>query len=206
MVSFELQHINSVTRWWYQFLLDISKIKLGENTDIPMGLSMLIMLLLGGIVFVILRAMYGHYDIDCYPLLEFLLIVIGSIAIIICASVVTSLMDPPMVYETEIATVNKQYNNILKTEGMNKVKVHQGTLELVFNTGDKVKIADLSNSTGNKLVIKPVNTIGDAYVKTLSQLKKHKDLYNLEIYVTPMETIAKWQNTKGNQKLIVKSE
>lgn len=206
MVSFELQHINSVTRWWYQFLLDISKIKLGENTNIPMGLGMLIMLLLGGTVFVILRAMYKHYDIDCYPLLEFLLIVIGAIAIFMCATVVTGLMDPAMVYETEIKSVNMQYNNILKTEGMNKVKVHQDSLELVFNTGNKVKIADLHDSTGSKLVIKPTNAIGDAYVKTLSQLKKHKDLYNLEVYVTPMETIAKWQTTKGNQKLIVKSE
>lgn len=206
MVSFELQHINSVTRWWYQFLLDISKIKLGENTNISMGLGMLIMLLLGGIVFVILRTIYKHYDIDYYPLLEFLLIVIGSAAIFMCASVVTGLTDPAMAYETEIATVNKQYNNILKTEGMNKVKVYQGTLELVFNTGSKVKIADLHDSTGNKLVIKPVNAIGDAYVKTLSQLKKHKDLYNLEVYVTPVATIAKWQTTKGNQKLIVKSE
>lgn len=56
------------------------------------------------------------------------------------------------------------------------------------------------------LAMKPENAIGDAYVKTLSKLKKHKDLYNLEVYVTPMETIAKWQTTKGNQKLIVKSE
>lgn len=206
MVSFELQHINLVTNWWYQFLLDISKFKLFDDTNMPMILGILIMLLIGGTVFLIMRTIYEHYDIDCYPLLDLLFTVIGLIAVFMCAPVITDFMNPMSVYETEITTVNKQYNNILKTEGMNKVKVHQGILELVFNTGNKVKIADLHNSTGNKLVIKPTNAIGNAYVKTLSKLKKHKDLYNLEVYVIPMETIAKWQTTKGNQKLIVKSE
>lgn len=206
MVSFELQNINSVTNWWYQFLLDISKFKLFNDYNMPMILGILIMLLIGGTVFLIMRTIYEHYDIDCYPLLDLLFTMIGVLAVLMCAPVITDFMNPMGVYETEIKTVNKQYSNILKTEGSNKVKVHQDSLELGFNTGDKVKIADLSNSTGNKLVIRPVNTIGDAYTKILSKLKKRKDLYNLEVYVTPMETIAKWQNTKGNQKLVVKSE
>lgn len=206
MVSFELQNINSVTNWWYQFLLDISKFKLFNDYNMPMILGILIMLLIGGTVFLIMRTIYEHYDIDCYPLLDLLFTMIGVLAVLMCAPVITDFMNPMGVYETEIKTVNKQYSNILKTEGSNKVKVHQDSLELEFNTGDKVKIADLSNSTGNKLVIRPVNTIGDAYTKILSKLKKRKDLYNLEVYVTPMETIAKWQNTKGNQKLVVKSE
>ena len=196
MVSFELQNINSVTNWWYQFLLDINKFKLFNDYD----------MLMIGTVFLIMRTIYEHYDIDCYPLLDLLFTMIGVLAVLMCAPVITDFMNPMGVYETEIKTVNKQYSNILKTEGSNKVKVHQDSLELEFNTGDKVKIADLSNSTGNKLVIRPVNTIGDAYTKILSKLKKRKDLYNLEVYVTPMETIAKWQNTKGNQKLVVKSE
>lgn len=206
MVSFELQNINSVAKWWYQVLLDISKFKAFGDINTPIILGILIMILLGGAVFLIVRTIYEHYDIDCYPLLDFLFTVSGLIAVLICALVVTGFMNPMGVYETEIETVNKQYNDILKTEGSNKVKVHQDSLELEFNTGDKVKIVDLSHSTGNKLVIRPVNAIGNAYVKTLSKLKKHKDLYNLEVYVTPIETIAKWQTTKGNQKLIVKSE
>ena len=206
MVNFELQNINSVTNWWYQFLLNISKFKLFEDYNASMILGILIMLLIGGAVFLIVRTIYEHYDIDCYPLLDFLFTVIGLIVVFMCAPVITGFMNPMGVYETEIETVNKQYNDILKTEGSNKVKVYQDGLELECNTGDKVKIADLSNSTGNKLVIRPVNAIGNAYVKTLSKLKKHKDLYDLEVYVTPIETIAKWQTTKGNQKLIVKSE
>ena len=206
MVSFELQNINSVAKWWYQVLLDISKFKAFGDINAPIILGIFIMLLLGGAAFLIMRELYAHYDIDCYPLLDFLFTVSGLIAVLICTPVVTGFMNPMGVYETEIEIVNRQYNNVLKTEGTNKVKVHQDSLDLVLNTGDKVKIADLSKSVGNKLVIKSTNTIGKAYVKTLSKLKKHKDLYNLEVYVTPIETIAKWQTTKGNQKLIVKSE
>lgn len=206
MVSFELQNINSVTNWWYQFLLDISKFKLFSDYNMPIILGILIMLLIGRTVFLIMRTIYEHYDIDCYPLLDLLFTMIGVLVGLMCAPVITNFMNPMGVYETEIKAVNKQYNNILKTQGSNKVKVHQDSLELEFNTGDKVKITDLSNSTGNKLVIRPVNAIGNAYVKTLSKLKKQKDLYNLEVYVTPIETLAKWQNTKGNQKLVVKSE
>lgn len=206
MVSFELQNINSVTNWWYQFLLDISKFKLFSDYNMPMILGILIMLLIGGTMFLIMRTIYEHYDIDCYPLLDLLFTMIGVLVVLMCAPVITDFMNPMGVYEIEIKAVNKQYSNILKTQGSNKVKVHQDSLELEFNTGDKVKIADLSNSAGNKLVIRPVNASGNAYVKTLSKLKKQKDLYNLEVYVTPIETIAKWQNTKGNQKLVVESE
>lgn len=206
MVSFELQNINSVTNWWYQFLLDISKFKLFSDYNMPMILGILIMLLIGGTMFLIMRTIYEHYDIDCYSLLDLLFTMIGVLVVLMCAPVITDFMNPMGVYEIEIKAVNKQYSNILKTQGSNKVKVHQDSLELEFNTGDKVKIADLSNSAGNKLVIRSVNASGNAYVKTLSKLKKQKDLYNLEVYVTPIETIAKWQNTKGNQKLVVKSE
>ena len=67
MVNFELQNINSVTNWWYQFLLNISKCKLFEDYNAPMILGILIMLLIGGAVFLIVRTIYEHYDIDCYP-------------------------------------------------------------------------------------------------------------------------------------------
>lgn len=99
MVSFELQYINLVTNWWYQFLLDISKFKLFDDTNMPMILGILIMLLIGGTVFLIMRTTYEHYDIDCYPLLDLLFTVIGLIAVFMCAPVITDFMNPMSVIE-----------------------------------------------------------------------------------------------------------
>ena len=46
MVNFELQNINSVTNWWYQFLLNISRYKLFEDYNAPMILGILMNLIL----------------------------------------------------------------------------------------------------------------------------------------------------------------
>lgn len=209
MVEFELDHISPIIEMWLQYGAWLYKINITTNKWLYYVIVFVIMAVFALISSILVA--YVNYTINRgeYPRLNTWM-TNSSAAIVFVAVIIffPVMMFPRSVFCFAMSNeVNSEYHNILDVAGDNKFVVRGNTLALQSESGDVVNIADFSESTSKKFILKPVNKTGKAYVKTLSQIKsKSNSMYNLKIHIKPWGTIVKWQNIKGNHRIITRAE
>ena len=209
MAEFELDHISPIIEMWLQYGTWLYKINITTNKWLYYVIVFVIMAVFALISSILVA--YVNYTINRgeYPRLNTWM-TNSSAAIVFVAVIIffPVMMFPRSVFCFAMSNeVNSEYHNILDVAGDNKFVVRGNTLALQSESGDVVNIADFSESTSKKFILKPVNKTGKAYVKTLSQIKsKSNSMYNLKIHIKPWGTIVKWQNIKGNHRIITRAE
>ena len=209
MVEFELDHISPIIEMWLQYGAWLYKINITTNKWLYYVIVFVIMAVFALISSILVA--YVNYAINRgeYPRLNTWMT--NSSAAVVFAVVIIFfpvMMFPKSVFCFVMSNeVNSEYHNILDVAGDNKFVVRGNTLALQSESGDVLNIANFSESTSKKFILKSVNKTSKAYVKTLSQIKsKSNSMYNLKIRIKPWGTIVKWQDTKGNHRIITRAE
>lgn len=209
MVEFKLDHISPIVEKWLQYGAWLYKINITTNKWLYYAIVFVIMIVFSLISCILIS--YVNYVINRgeHPRLNTCM-TNSSAVIVFVATIIffPVMMFPKSVFYFVISSeVNSEYHNILDVSGDNKFVVRDNILALRSDSGDVLNIADFSNSTSKKFILKPVGKTGKAYVKALSKIKhKTNNMYNLRISIKPYGTIIKWQDTKGNHQIITKAE
>lgn len=209
MVEFKLDHISPIVEKWLQYGAWLYKINITTNKWLYYAIVFVIMIVFSLISCILI--FYVNYVINRgeHPRLNTCM-TNGSAVIVFVATIIffPVMMFPKSVFYFVMSSeVNSEYHNILDVSGDNKFVVRDNILALRSDSGDILNIADFSNSTSKKFILKPVGKTGKAYVKALSKIKhKTNNMYNLRISIKPYGTIIKWQDTKGNHQIITKAE
>lgn len=209
MVTFNLEHINPAIEKWLQYVTWLYQLNITTNKGLYYIIAFAIM-----IVFALMSCVltaYVEYVIDRYehPRLNTWMTTCSAVAML----AITIILFPAMIfpkstfYLTMSNEANNEYHDILDVSGKNKVVLNGNELALSSDSKDSLNIVDFSKSTSRKFILKPVNKTGNAYVKALSQIKpKVNTMYNLKISIELWGTIVKWQDTKGNHRMITRAE
>lgn len=209
VIEFELDHISPIIEMWLQYGAWLYKINITTNKWLYYVIVFVIMTVFALISSILVA--YVNYTINRgeHPRLNTWM-TNSSAAVVFVAVIIffPVMMFPKSVFCFVMSNeVNSEYHNILDIAGDDKFVVRGNTLALQSESGDVLNIADFSESTSKKFILKPVNKTGKAYVKTLSQIKsKSNSMYNLKIHIKPWGTIVKWQDIKGNHRMITRVE
>lgn len=209
MVEFELDHISPIIEMWLQYGAWLYKINITTNKWLYYVIVFVIMAVFALISSILVA--YVNYAINRgeHPRLNTWM-TNSSAAVVFVAVIIffPVMMFPKSVFYLAMSNeVNNEYHDILDVSGKNKVVLNGNELTLNSDSGDGLNIVYFSKSTSRKFVLKPVNKTGKAYVKALSQVKpKVNTMYNLKIRIEPWGTIVKWQDTKGNHRMITRAE